>query len=264
MMRMRDRGKGGNGRARRAQVLRREVFPSTLDPRPSTLPPRGFTLVELLVVIAVITILASLVLTAAFRAMDLGKQTQCRSNLSQIGKGFWLYVQRNAQWMPAIGYPPEYSSSGHYTWWYDAMIDQIGHPKIIMCPSKPQTKLGYGYNVRFADPTGNKHCWNQTLPLNTIRKPSVTIGFSDCGNVVNWDTHPPPLWDENDDMPASAKLRFPYTNSDGLWASLSGKPMPRHRANANFLMFDGSVPSHRVEDILRYKYGEPGCLFDND
>ncbi len=239
------------------------LFHLPLEPR--TLPHalRAFTLVELLVVIAVIAILASLVLTAAFRAMDLGRQTQCRSNLSQIGKGFWLYVQRNDQWMPAIGYPPEYSSSGHYTWWYDAMIDQIGHPKIIMCPAKPQTRLGYGYNVRFADPTGSKHCWNQTLPVNTIRRPSGTIAFGDCGNVINWDTHPPPLWEENDDMPASAKLRFPYRPGDGLWASLCGKPMPRHRANANFLMFDSAVHSHRVEDILRHEYGGPGCLFDN-
>ena len=93
---------------------------SALDPRPSILP-RAFTLVELLVVMAVIAILAALVLTAAFRAMDVGRQTQCRGNLNQIGRAFWLYVQRWDQWMPAIGYPPSYRANGRYLWWYDAI-----------------------------------------------------------------------------------------------------------------------------------------------
>ena len=106
---------------------------------------RGFTLVELLVVIAVIAILASLVMTAAFRGMDMGRQTQCRSNLSQVGKAFWIYVHHYDQWMPAIGYPVSRAANGHYKWWYDALSDEMGgQPKIVVCPAKPQTKLGYG------------------------------------------------------------------------------------------------------------------------
>ena len=221
-------------------------------------PRRGFTLVELLVVIAVIAILASLIMTASFRAMDLGKQAQCRSNLNQIGKGFWLYVHRFKQWMPAIGTP-----KGGYQWWYDALEEETKHPKVFLCPAKPQTRLGYGYNVRWADPIGNKHCWNKTLPISTAKRPSGTIAFADAGNVVNWKTHPPEKWEETDSMPIDGKVRFPYRDNDTGWTATCARPMPRHRGMCNFLMFDGAVQSHRVEDILRYKYGEAGCLFDN-
>ena len=215
-------------------------------------------------VIAVIAILASLVMTAAFRGMDMGRQTQCRSNLSQVGKAFWIYVHHYDQWMPAIGYPVSRAANGHYKWWYDALSDEMGgQPKIVVCPAKPQTKLGYGYNVRWADPIGDRHCWNQTLAVNIIKHPSKTIGFADTGNVVNYASAPPPEWEETDSMPIDAKLRFPYHDNDTAWAGTCGRPMPRHRAMANFLMFDAAVHSHRIEDILRFKYGEGGCLFDN-
>jgi prepilin-type processing-associated H-X9-DG protein len=219
--------------------------------------------VELLVVMAVIAILAALVLTAAFRAMDVGRQTQCRGNLNQIGRAFWLYVQRWDQWMPAIGYPPSYRANGRYLWWYDAIEQETRQPKLSVCPAKPQTRLGYGYNVRWADPVGNTHCWNQTLRVRIARNPSATIAFADAGNVVNWKTHPPPEWKETDALPIEAKLRFPYRDNDPLWNATCSRPMPRHRGMANFLMFDGGVQSHRVEDILGHKYGEAGCLFDN-
>ena len=235
--------------------LPRTPTPGTRHPAPAR---RAFTLVELLVVMAVIAILASLVLTAAFRAMDMGKQTQCRSCLNQIGKSFWMYVHGHAQWMPAIGTP-----TGGYKWWYDALDEQGQQPKIFVCPAKPQTKLGYGYNVRWADPFGTKHCWNKTLPINTIKNASGTIGFADAGNVTNYATHPPPEWEETDSMPIEAKVRFPYRDNDTAWDATCARPMPRHRGMCNVLMFDAAVQSHRVEAILRYKYGEAGCLFDN-
>ena len=64
-------------------------------------------------------------------------------------------------------------------------------------------------------------------------------------------------------MPIEAKVRFPYRDGDTAWNATCSRPMPRHRGMCNFLMFDAAVQSHRVEAILRYKYGEPGCLFDN-
>ena len=61
---------------------------------------KGFTLVELLVVIAVIAILAALLLPALSRAKASAKRTQCLSNVRQIGFGIHLYAGDNSDTLP--------------------------------------------------------------------------------------------------------------------------------------------------------------------
>ncbi len=52
---------------------------------------QGFTMVELLVVLAVIGILVALLLPAISRAKRRAEETTCANNLRQIGIGFKLY-----------------------------------------------------------------------------------------------------------------------------------------------------------------------------
>lgn len=63
----------------------------------------GFTLVELLVTIAIIGILASLLLTAIGRAKEKARRTVCISNLKQLGQAFTMYLDNNADFFPASG-----------------------------------------------------------------------------------------------------------------------------------------------------------------
>src|SRR6476469_9470818 len=55
------------------------------------LSPDGFTIVELLVVIAVIAILAALLLPALQAARESGRRAQCGNNLKNVGVGLLLY-----------------------------------------------------------------------------------------------------------------------------------------------------------------------------
>src|SRR5689334_4633417 len=52
----------------------------------------AFTLVELLVVLLVVAVLASLLLPALQRANEAARTSQCKNNLRQIGIGLLSYV----------------------------------------------------------------------------------------------------------------------------------------------------------------------------
>src|SRR5207249_3531614 len=78
-------------------------FANPIDPtrRPSVKtnsnPERAFTLIELMVVIAIIAVLAALLLPALGKAKQQAYKVKCLSNLHQIGIGMKLYVDDNSE-----------------------------------------------------------------------------------------------------------------------------------------------------------------------
>lgn len=94
---------------------------------------RGFTLVELLVVIAVIALLVSILLPALHKAREAAQAVACLSNLRQCGIGFQLYAHNNDGAIAAIR-SERISGWGEtvYPWaWFTAGPDKVikdNHP----------------------------------------------------------------------------------------------------------------------------------------
>jgi prepilin-type processing-associated H-X9-DG protein/prepilin-type N-terminal cleavage/methylation domain-containing protein len=89
-----------------------------------------FTLVELLMVIAIISVLTSLLLPMLGKARDVARQAVCASNEKQIGLGLFLYVDANAGYYPVAFTRPNplgNTESGWDDWgWTEAICTYVG------------------------------------------------------------------------------------------------------------------------------------------
>jgi prepilin-type N-terminal cleavage/methylation domain-containing protein len=66
---------------------------------------RGFSLIELLIVVAILTLLAAIILPGLARARELAYFTTCKSNLKQNGIGLLVFTGDNNGRLPEIGNP---------------------------------------------------------------------------------------------------------------------------------------------------------------
>ena len=80
-----------------------------------------FTLIELLLVVAIISILAALLLPALAAARERGIGAQCISNLKQLGYGLGMYYGDSNEFMPPQRTNTEFGTVAAWT----RMLPQI-------------------------------------------------------------------------------------------------------------------------------------------
>ena len=114
----------------------------------------AFTLVELLVVMAVVGILSVLGYSAYQRVIESGRATACTANLRQLGMALGLYLGENNQTMPTL--KTARGSVGDDLPVIDNTLDRYlsGGRGVFCCPADRRGLV---------ERSGTSYLWNNTL-----------------------------------------------------------------------------------------------------
>lgn len=242
---------GGSRVARPAHVLRAEIQ------RRRT----GFTLIEILVVVAIIALLISVLLPSLSRARESARRIVCESNLNQLQKGTTFYLSDNKGIFPphrtavAVGTKGR-DDLGEWAW-FRQLEKYTKSPEIPHCPTLGtatqqdsgltwtwqynRLDIGYGYNAWFLG------LWNHTateavgiidskpwFPESKVKNPALNILFADANPKV--------------DNMFGGQLWWPLIAGD-TGGSAEGVNVTRHLKMGNVVFNDGHCETRRAGTI---------------
>ena len=207
---------------------------------------RGFTVVELLIVIAIVGVLAALLMPAVGRARESARRTACLSNLRQVHQSFLLFAEENDGRVP-IGYRAGrkqfnsmvYSGTSKRFCLFGALYrsGQMPRPEVFFCPSNE-------------DPQNS---------FNTKTNPWPP-GPEDQSETNGWAGYGCRPASELPDIELKARVpktmpRLAELHSKAIFADLIAMPARvdrRHRDGVNVLYGDGAA-----QWVARDAFNEP-------
>lgn len=211
---------------------------------------RGFTLVELLVVCAIIGVLGILGLLGARAALVASRQSACMENMRNIGAALHLYATDHDGKLPETTHSTDLDGAWIYS--LGAYLGDFDHTRV--CPEDPQKDKrlkakGTSYILNsylfvpeidpFGDPVGP--ALNR---VSAIPEPSRTIMAFICSDQTG--TGP-----GNDHT---------HSNQWSSWSALAGDICPwrfggsasaNTRGRSNYLFVDGRVESIAAAEVKR-------------
>jgi prepilin-type processing-associated H-X9-DG protein len=109
----------------------------------------GFSVTE---VLAVVTMISTIPMGAYVRAKEKGAETECASNLRQIGQALQIFVNENGEYPKAAFYPKEPKSGP------DSIVTLLPEiPKEMwLCPGLPDALREKGLTFIYNDTLGGK------------------------------------------------------------------------------------------------------------
>ena len=114
---------------------------------------RGFTLIEILIVVAIIAILAAIIFPAFSRARESGRAIACVSNLKQIGMALNMYAEDYDGFHPIAGADVSWDAVDPVTGngpWMQQLQTYLKSKKVLRCPSDGDSEYSYFLGSRAA------------------------------------------------------------------------------------------------------------------
>jgi prepilin-type processing-associated H-X9-DG protein/prepilin-type N-terminal cleavage/methylation domain-containing protein len=166
---------------------------------------RGLTLVELLVVIALIVLLAALILPALAMARERARRSTCLSHLRQIDQAYLLYVADWDEQLPDwyLSGPPRPAPFGPRRFWPELLQPYLRSQGVLLDPSavwKEQEDVRLAdYALMTSGPEGRgteaDPYWRwpgPPLTLAAVRRPAETGHLLDGWTTTGWRLGPIP------------------------------------------------------------------------
>ena len=220
----------------------------------------GFSLIELLVVIAIIAILMSFLFPTFQSAREQALQTQCSSNLKNVGAALALYAQDNDEMLPPYGVNPDEDEYKVDTWVF-AMKSYLKDRKILHCPADGkksdwekakagERRTSYGLNKKLS----RQHEDDAGVLLSALSNPSKCIVMAELAE------------DNKEDV-------FTYEEKENVIAKdwNEGKPkaldIKRHGDKSVYLFADGHTGVYKFKktfDKDKINWYNPGNYDDDD
>lgn len=208
---------------------------------------RGFTVLELLVVIAVIAILAAFLFPALSSSMAMGRTTQCAASLSQIGKAWVLTVNDSPiSTLGSTGFSLPRVQKANGDTWVDTVLPAAGDDReLFRCPAQENTTSGvnnYGYGM---NPLAGASFYYQgggsgyfgggflltpddprTRDIGQIKNPSKTLIIADNAYITDASKDgAAKLWQVESSKPWRPYLAFALTDTtSALAVGMGGGP----------------------------------------
>lgn len=115
----------------------------------------AFSLIELLVTVAIIAVLAALIMPALSKTKETGRSTFCQNNLHNIGAALQMYVGENQNHMPTMYDQMMGTNFQTNLATIDGVLsNQLGSHQVLCCPSD---------NVQIFQQTGSSYSWNNLV-----------------------------------------------------------------------------------------------------
>ena len=223
----------------------------------------GFTLPDLLVTLAVLTLLLTVILPVLAKSRAHSHEAQCLSNLKQVGRAVLLYAENNQGRLPQLQGnlnpgPPQ------VTWWFykekvKALAGLSGpsssRDRVFACPDDRGYEDGRPF---YASPKSdyNSYVFNgvslpgvPNLPslagrsVASIKDPARTL------LVMEWTAHAPLSWHKS--RTGSRNQPF-YNDAESVVAFANGA------VKSVRIYYDGFNPAYSRDPIAGYEYKYSG------